>query len=459
MKKIYFIIIGLIVFFQYSLFAQSEDCKNNVSIFAELVKVKDYDKAYMAWKKSMDSCSSYSIAIYSYGEKILENKIKKAQGEEKEKLITSLMSLYKKWLENFPTEKGKSIKGDIISSKAQAMLSYKMGSKKEIYDTFDTAFKEDPDSFTNPKNLYGYFKSLYELYKEGGVKLESLIEKYEQLTEKFEKEKNKLASKLDIILKKEESGTLLTSREIRAKKVYNINSRAIGIYSKNLDIIIAKEATCENLIPLYKRNLELNKGNALWLKRATNRMEVKKCTKDPLFGAIVETLHSIDPSASSAYFLGVLNDEKNNISKAIKYYDEAIALEQNTYKKARFLYKVAVKMKTRGRLSAARNYAKKALRNQPSLGESYLLIAELYANSANDCGNSQFEKRAIYWLAAKTAKRAGEVSGALKKRVDKTVTSYTGRAPSKTDIFTEGKEGETITFSCWINESIKVPKL
>jgi len=454
-------IIGFIVFFQYNLFAQSEDCKNNISIFAELVKVKDYDKAYDSWKESIDKCPSYSIAVYSYGEKILVNKIKKAEGAEKEALITALISLYKKWLENFPTEKGKSIKGDIISSKAQAMLSYKIGSKKEIYDTFDKAFKEDPESFTNPKNLYGYFKSLYLLYKEGkeGVKLESLIEKYEELTEKFEKEKNKLFSKLDLILKKEEAGTPLTSREIRAKKVYNINSRAIGIFAKNLDVIIAKEATCANLIPLYKRNLQANKKNVLWLKRATNRMEVKKCTKDPLFGVIVETLHSIEPSASSAYFLGVLNDEKKNISKAIQYYDEAITLEQNTYKKASFLYKVAVKLKERGRLSSARNYANKALRYQPSLGESYLLIAELYANSANDCGNSQFEKRAIYWLAAKKAKRAGEVSGSLKKRAKKAITSYEGRAPSKTDIFTEGKEGEVITFSCWINESIKVPKL
>ena len=35
-----------------------------------------------------------------------------------------------------------------------------------------------------------------------------------------------------------------------------------------LDAIIAKEATCENLIPLYKRNFGEFKSDPLWLKRA-----------------------------------------------------------------------------------------------------------------------------------------------------------------------------------------------
>ena len=27
------------------------------------------------------------------------------------------------------------------------------------------------------------------------------------------------------------------------------------------------------------------------------------------------------------------------------------------------------------------------------------MIANLYASSANNCGNSQFDKRAVYWLS------------------------------------------------------------
>jgi hypothetical protein len=40
-----------------------------------------------------------------------------------------------------------------------------------------------------------------------------------------------------------------------------------------------------------------------------------------------------------------------------------------------------------------------------------------------------------------------------------TVAAYNGRAPSKTDIFTEGNQGATVSFSCWIRRSVKVPNL
>ena len=74
--------------------------------------------------------------------------------------------------------------------------------------------------------------------------------------------------------------------------------------------------------------------------------------------------------------------------------------------------------------------------NQPSLGRAYLLIASLYADSANDCGENQFNKRAVYWLAAQTAQKALRVDASLKKVPSS--RNYNGRAPTKTDIFTEG---------------------
>jgi len=47
----------------------------------------------------------------------------------------------------------------------------------------------------------------------------------------------------------------------------------------------------------------------------------------------------------------------------------------------------------------------------------YLLISNLYADSANGCGDSQFNKRAVFWLAAQTARKAGRVDASLKKLI------------------------------------------
>ena len=127
--------------------------------------------------------------------------------------------------------------------------------------------------------------------------------------------------------------------------------------------------------------------------------------------------------------------------------------------RANTLYKIAVKLKNSGRKTSSRTYAERALSLQPSLGKAYLLIASLYASSANACGDSQFNKRAVYWLAAQTAQKAGRVDASIRKTANNFVASYNGRAPSKTDIFTDGSQGKRVTFSCWIRRSVRVPYL
>ena len=458
--KIFVFWIGVVLI--HPMAAQnSEECMQNLSIFAEYAKVKNYDEAYEPWMSVRKECPSLNVAVFSYGERILKDRIKKATPETLAAETADLMKLYDEWLENFPTKKKVSVKGDIISSKAQAMLDYKTADKMQVYKTFDLAYQTDAKSFSNPKELYNYFKTLYDLYKEGihGVSMEQLFNKYEEVSEKFELESTNLAKKLDVILKKQEDGVPLNSRDVRSKRVYGINSNAIGTFLSNLDAIISKEATCVNLVPLYKRNFEEFKSDAIWLKRAASRMDSKECSDDPFFVTLVEALHTLDPSADSAYYLGILKDKAGDSDEALKYYEESISLQTDPYKKARILYKIAIKFKNAGRKSSARSYARKALSFQPSMGRAYLMMSNLYAGSANDCGETQFNKRAVYWLAAQMAYKAGEVDGSIKKLALKTARSYEGRAPSKTEIFTEGNQGATIQFDCWIKSSVKVPEL
>ena len=462
MKKLCVITLIFIGLFHVPILAQDTNvCMQDLSIFAEFAKVKNYKSAFEPWMKVRGECPSINVAIYSYGERILKDRIKNGSPEEQEASKKDILKLYDQWVENFPKKRNKSVVGDIISKKAQALLDFKQADLKEIYLTFDEAYKKDKKSFTNPKLLYNYFKTMYDRYKNGDIEvtMELLFNKYEEVSEKFEFESTELSKKLDIILKKEEAGTALTSRETRSKRIYNVNSNAIGTFLSNLDAIIAKEATCENLIPLYKRNFEENKTDPLWIKRAASRMDSKECSDDPLFVTLVEALHALEPSADSAYYLGLLNDKGGNADEALKYYEESIALETDNYKKAKIFFKISNKFKKAGRKSSARNYANKALGFQPSLGRAYLLIANMYADSANQCGESQFDKRAVYWLAADMAKKAGQVNASLKKVAVRTVESYKGRAPSKTDIFTEGNAGTVIKFNCWINRNVTVPSL
>ncbi len=451
----------LILILNLSWSQSSDDCISNLSIFAEYYKVKNYDSAYEPWMKVRQECPKINAAIYSYGKRMLDHFIKTSDGEQKITYQNDLIKLYDEWLVNFPELRGRKIIGEIISNKAQAMLDNKFASKSEVYKVFDEAYNKDRSSFDDPKPLYNYFKTYYELYKSNidGVTISSVFNKYEDISERFEEVIDGYSKQLDVILKKEESGQTLSSREKSNKRAYGINSNASVIYLNNLNAIIAKESTCENLIPLYRKNLDENKDNPVWLNRAASRMDSKDCSDDPLFVELVELLHNLNPSANSAYYLGLLNDKKGNVNEALKFYNESIGLETDNIKKARILYKIATKFKKSNQFSKSRNYARKALDFQPSMGSAYLLIANLYASSANNCGNSQFEKRAVYWLAAKEARKAASVDARVKRIAERTAESFEGRAPSKTDIFTEANAGVVIKFNCWIGQSITVPNL
>ena len=461
MRKIVFVLI--VLFFSNIQFSQSkEECFANLSIFAEYAKVKNYKAAYQPWLELKKQCPDLNSAIYVLGERMLKSFIKSSDDTAKLQFQNDLVNLYDEWLQYFPKSKrGVSEVGKILAIKAQTMLDYKLASDSEIVQIYDDAFKNDPKSFKSPKGLYNYFKLYFKMYKsdDEDVSLEEVFDKYEELTEKFEYEMGAYTAKLDLILKKEENSTPLSSREIRNKKVYEVNMVACNTYLNNLNAIIAKESTCENLIPLYRKNFDSFKYDSVWLNRAASRMDSKDCSDDPLFVELVEALHELNPSANSAYYLGLLNDKKGDSKLAIEYYNESIDLETDNLKKAKTLYKIALKFKKSGQFSKSRTYANKALKYQPSMGKAYLLIGNLYASSANNCGTSQFEKRSIYWLALKEAKKAASVDASVRKLANKTATSYEGRAPSKTDIFSEAMGGKKISFNCWIGKSVTVPSL
>ena len=100
-----------------------------------------------------------------------------------------------------------------------------------------------------------------------------------------------------------------------------------------------------------------------------------------------------------------------------------------------------------------------ALSFNPSLGRSYLAIAQMYASSAKNCGDDSFSQRAVYWLASQEALKASRVDGSLRSIALKSSKNYDAKAPTTSDVFSSGREGETITISCWINRTIKVPSL
>lgn len=458
MKKLFGFILLLMISLNSFSQANEEDI-NALSIFSEYVKAKNYDAAFEPWMELRERSPKFNSAIYVYGERILKHKIKNSQSDEKVNFINDLLKLWEEKREHFPQ---KTPLGDILAKSAQLEFDYKeeLGlTSSEIYASFDIAYNEDLTSFNNPKNLYTYFKLLVQLYDNNLKSAEDLFTKYDEISEKVEKEAKNYTNKVNKFISNSEEEITLSTKDQRRVKSYNSFLKAYDQITKGMEKDLGDRGNCDNLIPLYENNFESNQNDGKWLSRAMNRLYGKECDDSELFVKIVQKKNELEPNASTAYYLGTIKDKQGNSSEALMFYNQAIELETDSYEKAKILFRIATNFRKNGLYSKARSYYMQALGFNPSMGRSYLAIAQMYASSAKNCGNDNFSQRAVYWLASREAMKASRVDGTLRSAAIKSSKNYEAKAPQKSEIFSSGREGEVIKISCWINRSVKVPNL
>ncbi len=437
--------------------AQSNaDCATQAALAYDDAKAQRYDQAYQPLMEVKENCPTYSLATFQYLDRILKDRIEKAQGAEKTKYIEENIQLMNDRLKHFPD---KTNAADVQGEIAWIKFDNNIGSKEEQFKAFDEAYKADPSSFTSPKRIYAYFSLLVDLQDEGKRSLQDVFENYEEVITKIEEEENKMAENIAPLLQKQEEGATLTAAE---KKLISDSEINLGAYSQvkgSVNTKLGQRADCENLVPLYNKDFDQNKNDVNWLKIASERLSAKDCTDDPIFIKMSEALHQAEPSAKSALYLGQLAEAAGNSSEAMKYYNESADLETNPNDKSRAYMKIADNYRKSGNFGQARNFYNRSLEAKPSNGRAYLQIASMIQQSANNCGKTTFEKRAVYWLAADYAARAGRVDPSLSANANEAVSAYRGRAPQRSDIFNEGMQGKTIRIGCWIGESVRVPSL
>ncbi|MDP6922269.1 MAG: hypothetical protein QGH06_04775, partial [Lutibacter sp.] len=203
---------------------------------------------------------------------------------------------------------------------------------------------------------------------------------------------------------------------------------------------------------------EEKRNDPVWLKRAVSRMYNKECTDDPFYDVLVEAYVHADPSPqASVFFAGILM-KRGETTKAMDYFKMAVEQETDSYKKAVNLLKIAQILSKKGRKSEARSYCYKALDYEPTMGKAYLLIAGMYASSANSCGKDVVSKRMTYVAALNKARKAKSVDPSIRTLANKFIRSYAKNVPTKKDVFMANlQSGAPFTVKCWINERVVIP--
>ncbi|OUR94506.1 hypothetical protein A9Q87_02395 [Flavobacteriales bacterium 34_180_T64] len=457
--KITLIIAALFLSVNVSFAQQDDECMTWLTIFSDAAKSKKYDEAYEPWKKLKNKCPKLSRAIYQYGERILKHKIKNTSGAEQVHYVHDLMKVWDDAMQYYPS---KYSAGDVLQDKTQLKYDNRkeLGlSDVQVYNEYDNLYKTHLESFTSPKGLYIYFSLAVDLFNSGQFPIQNVFNKYDDVSDKIENEIKNYTEKLNALVKKEEAGQTLTSKQGKYKKSYNSYLENYDKISGSIDTKLGILANCENLIPLYTKDFEEFKNDAIWLKRAVSRMFNKECTDDPLYIKLVKAYDETAPSADTKYFVAGLLLKDGKLNEAIEYFKQSFELESDNYKKGKLANRIGSILKKKGKYGQARGYYREALKLNPSNGRPYLSIAGMYAASANSCGDTNFNKRAVFWLAAKEAKKAGNVDANLKKAAAQTAANYLAKAPQRSEIFNCDCQKTTIRIGCWIGASVTVPGL
>jgi hypothetical protein len=413
--------------------AQKFDCPSKMTEYQELFKAKKIAESFDTWTAVSKNCPKENEAVYTDGIEIIQYKIDNAaSAEEKEKLVRDVLKLYDQYNKYFPLTTT-----DFEVKKAMTLVANKIDAKEEIFTLLDRGFTKASNKVTSANAIFTYFSMYCEKFNNGDKSITSnlVLEKYTLV--------NSLLNQLQAA--KPNSNE---SEQAKQNSDYKTAQTAINKLIKDL-------ATCENLEAFYTKNYTDNQENGDWITSALLSLS-GKCSAKPIFNTLAEKLYAMKVTAQSANFMALANLQQRKFPEAIKFYNESAELQTNPIEKAKIYYTLATGLLAND-LPKSKEYLKKALSSDPKMGKAYLFLAQLYSNSANDCGKTDFEKKAVYYLAIQTAQKAGVAEPRLKPTADKAAKDYEAKSLTADEISKAKMNGKLVTIGCWINETITFP--
>ncbi len=396
-------------------------CIQNLSLYREYYKQENFEEAYRPWLWVMNNCPKVRKGMYIDGVAMMENKIKKeTDAAKKNALVDSLLWVYDRRIANFGEE------GFVTGRKALDMVEYQPEKVEEAFALFSKAIQLEGNE-SEPSVIFRYFQAgtrLYNLKKKTKVEVIELFEQLSSLVEANMKNGN--------------------------------NVERYDIARQNLETLFGPFASCEDLVNIYSSKVKANPTDTLLMKKVISLLKKKNCTDSPLFDIAVENLHKVEPSAMSAAGLAETYLKKGQSGKAQSYLQEAIDLEKDNNQKADYLMSLAQVQAQGKNYSTARANAQRAIALRPGWGRPYMLIGDMYANSAGTC--SEFlNGKAVYWAAIDKYQQARSVDGSYADEAAKKIAAYSAYMPDQETVFFNTlNAGDSYKVGCWINESTTV---
>jgi tetratricopeptide (TPR) repeat protein len=400
--------------------ADSAACVQNISLYREFYKQKNYKEATPYWRWIFLNCPSSTEYMYLDGVTL----VKVMMQEEKDKaklasLIDTLMRVYDQRIEYFNKE------GFVLGRKGVDMVKLLPDKPEEAFKTLSKAYKIEGIKLEGAA-ADAYFQSALEMLKKGLITKDEALDIYDKLSEVIS---------TNIIAKPDEYKAANENLETRFEEI----------------------ADCPALINMFGPKFKDNPKDVELLKKITKMLDKRDCVSDQLYLDAVVNLDKLEPSANSKSKIAKMYFVKNNLSEAAKFYSQAIEMETDNFAKAQYYYELSMVNLKSGQYSNARANAQKAISLRPNWGKPYLIIGDAYVSSAKDCGENDFQQKAVYWIGVDKYQQAKSVDSSVSGDANSKIATFSKHFPLKADAFFHGySEGDTYNIGCWINESTKV---
>ena len=224
-----------------------------------------------------------------------------------------------------------------------------------------------------------------------------------------------------------------------------------------MDVAFQPYANCEDLVRIYQPKFDANPNDAELLTKIAEVLEKIGCDNTELYLAAAVNLHKINPSPESAYLIGKKYLAEKNYNEASKYLVQATKSENTDWAHQSYIYLAQI-MNMNKNYEQGRDYARKAYALDKTDGEPFIIIGQLYAASAKDCGSGDFYSKTAYWAAVDQFEKAKSVDPELASKANELINAYKHYFPTIESIFFNGfEEGQDFTLdNCWIKETTKV---
>jgi len=432
--------------------AQDFNCADNVKVLEAKVNDANWDEAALVLTDLRTKCPKSDIKVYTYGEKVLKYKIDTAQPDDKKALIQDLVLLYSQQENNFATTGG-------VIKKALLLRSKGLAKDDEVYKMLDAAFVTDKHSFTDYNALMLYFNLYFAKYeaKDKAINQEQFIQKFADIVSEAVYAKSTVTQKREALRVKQETKPLTIEDKQYLADTKN-TEKALGNISTNMFRQASKYFDCAKLETFYSNNFEKNKEDIAWLQGMTKVLYDNKCfTSATLFNGAL-AVNKAKPTYDSAMMLGYISQKKNDTKQALVYYEQAANLQPDPAKKAETYITIATSYQNIDS-AEAKKFAQKAIAADAKSGEAYLLLGNMYIG-ASGCDLSDFDKKALLWLAEDMFKKAETVEPRFKATVAALNKQNAAKLLTKADLKAAKKSsGDTIKYGCWINETVTIPKV